>query len=99
MSGEAYHIPPYPAHLTEDERTAVFFHAVEQTRKSSFPTDETAVLVEVLKHAAAIAIVRHDWQGDRIKRLEQRCADLESALAKRDITPAVKRGKDGRGAR
>lgn len=88
-------VPPYPKHLTEDERSAVFAVTADKLETEFFrpegkelPVD---VLAPLLATMCAIGFLRTTWQGDRIKQLEQRCAELEMALAKRETTPSGKK--------
>lgn len=83
--------------MTEDERSAVFTVTADRLKAQLFriegkepPAD---VLLELLAVASAACFVRATWQADRINRLEQRCADLETALAKRDTPSNGKKAK------
>lgn len=87
-------IPPYPAHLTKDERQAVFSVTVDGqiaifTAGAEVFTDSDSI--EVLQYAVAVGMVQHAWHNDRIVALEKRLADIEAGAARKAASPSGKK--------
>lgn len=77
-------IPPYPAHLTKEERQAVLSVTVAGqvalfTAGAEVFTDSDSI--EVLQYAVAVGMVQHAWHNDRIVELEKRLAGFEAGAA------------------
>ncbi|MGO4173743.1 hypothetical protein [Bosea sp. TAF32] len=88
----------YPSALPKEERSKLYGATVEKISRWLEKMHAAGAATEMLVELAAADHVHTSWSVDRINALEQRCAELEMALAKRETSPSGKK-LDGLAAR
>ncbi|KRE13466.1 hypothetical protein ASE63_18510 [Bosea sp. Root381] len=86
--GDFPDVPDYPSALPKEQRSKLFRSTTAKISAWLGMLRKAGAATEMLVELSAIDHVRTAWAVDRINALEQRCADLEMALAKRDTTPS-----------